>query len=144
MLDKWISLEGFPAEGRELAESGQEIWSEGIKNYGIPARIDEPLTAKLRIMPSGDGCLVSGELAGTVILVCDRCAEEFKHPVKLDFELYEQPEGDDGEPGLVRDEGSGLELNLGALLWEQFVMGLPVHSLCSPACKGLCPSCGGT
>ncbi|MDL2317223.1 DUF177 domain-containing protein [Desulfovibrio sp. OttesenSCG-928-A18] len=38
--------------------------------------------------------------------------------------------------------GRGLELNPAALVWEEFLLALPVKPLCSRACKGLCPVCG--
>ena len=34
------------------------------------------------------------------------------------------------------------EINLAGLLWEEFVLALPVRPLCKPDCKGLCPDCG--
>ena len=32
--------------------------------------------------------------------------------------------------------------DLAGLLWEEFVLALPVRPLCKPDCKGLCPDCG--
>ena len=34
------------------------------------------------------------------------------------------------------------EIDLGALMHEQFVLSLPMKPLCSEGCKGLCPVCG--
>lgn len=39
-------------------------------------------------------------------------------------------------------EGRGAEINLAALLWEEFILALPEKVLCKPNCKGLCRNCG--
>ena len=46
------------------------------------------------------------------------------------------------EPGLLRRRGKVLELDGGSLLWEQYLLALPVKPLCDENCQGLCPRCG--
>jgi len=67
--------------------------------------------------------------------------------VKIDqrFDLFEQvpKHGEEVlEPSLVRRRGHRLELDVNGLLWEEFVLALPVKPLCTENCKGLCPECG--
>ena len=38
--------------------------------------------------------------------------------------------------------GQGIEKNLAALAWEEFLLAMPMKPLCEPGCKGLCPQCG--
>ena len=42
----------------------------------------------------------------------------------------------------ISPTGQGVEVSLSGLLWEEFLLALPVKPLCSTGCKGLCPSCG--
>jgi len=39
-------------------------------------------------------------------------------------------------------DGHGFEINLGALLWQELVLALPIKVLCKAECKGICPECG--
>ena len=78
----------------------------------------------------------------TVTMPCDRCNEEtvqekivrFSHT--LVRELNE--EEDDDDYILVPGE----RLDLDELLTEDVLLEMPSKFLCSPDCRGLCPSCG--
>ena len=48
----------------------------------------------------------------------------------------------DEEVMRLSPEGRGVEINLAALLWEEFVLALPEKVLCKADCKGLCRNCG--
>lgn len=48
----------------------------------------------------------------------------------------------DEEVMRLSPEGRGVEINIPALLWEEFILALPEKILCAPDCKGLCRSCG--
>ncbi|WP_338668184.1 YceD family protein [Pseudodesulfovibrio methanolicus] len=85
-----------------------------------------------------------GTLKGSVLLVCDRCAEPFPFEIDTAFDAFEQlPDGEetDGEPR-IRVENGRLELDMGAILWEEFALALPFKPLCGEDCKGVCPGCG--
>lgn len=46
------------------------------------------------------------------------------------------------EDDLGLSEYTGDEIDLGAMMREQFYLALPMKPLCQPDCKGLCPVCG--
>ncbi len=48
----------------------------------------------------------------------------------------------DEEVMRLSPEGRGAEINLVALLWEEFILALPEKVLCKPDCRGLCRNCG--
>ncbi len=50
----------------------------------------------------------------------------------------------DSDEAVIRQaaHGRGIEINPGALAWEEFSLALPVKPLCREACRGLCPVCG--
>jgi uncharacterized protein len=59
-------------------------------------------------------------------------------------EADEAAEYSDADAAVIRlaAQGLGLEINPGALAWEEFSLALPVKPLCRANCKGLCPTCG--
>jgi len=87
---------------------------------------------------------------GQFELLCARCLEPVRQPLKGDFDLIFRPEEADAEPGehaITTDEteigyyeASGLLLE--DVVREQVLLSLPGRTLCTPDCKGLCPRCG--
>ena len=61
-----------------------------------------------------------------------------------DREAEDLAEDADTDASVIRlaAHGRGLEVNPGALVWEEFSLALPVKPLCGENCKGLCPGCG--
>jgi uncharacterized protein len=111
----------------------------------------EPLRAEFSVMVQDDGVLIRGSVTGKVALPCNRCAEDAVVGIGQRVDTYEAfPSEDDGEDSLDVDQellryaptGQGVEMNLAALAWEEFLLALPMTPLCDPACKGLCPRCG--
>ena len=82
--------------------------------------------------------------------VCDRCLLDLRQDFNADFDLFFYPmetieEG--GEAAIGRDETEvgfyeGDGIGLVDVVSEQLLLWFPVRSLCSPDCKGICPSCG--
>jgi uncharacterized protein len=88
--------------------------------------------------------------SGTFEAPCARCLDPVKHELNGDFDLLFRPLGIDAGPS-ERELGShdteigyyqegGLVLE--DVLREQVLLTLPVRTLCSADCKGLCPRCG--
>jgi uncharacterized protein len=149
MFELWISLKDVPAEGREFHFTDQSLWTGPMREFAVAGRIAKPFAARLSIVPQGEGFLVHGEFAGSLIAPCNRCAEDFELPVASSFEVYEAPEEEHGDAQEDDDEGhlrlspsGSLELDVAGILWEQFVLALPESPICSEACRGLCPQCG--
>ena len=144
MSEHWLSLSGVPAEGREYAFTDQSLWTENLGRFKMPVQVSRSLAADLFVQPQDKGCFVRGALAGSVSTSCDRCAEQFDLDLAHEFEVFEELESDDAEaePGLLRDAGGSLELDVASLLWEQFVLSLPARAACHPECRGLCAKCG--
>jgi len=161
MPEMWLSIKDIPAEGREFSFSDPAIWAEPCAEFGIACEVRTPLQAELQVLPQKDGYLLRGSLKGQVSLPCDRCAEAALVDVQHRFDEFEalaepnepQAGGRRGRkaeaPGLEEEDSSllrhgqgGPELNVGALLWEQFLLTLPVKPLCGEECRGLCGRCG--
>ncbi len=148
MSELWLDITDLPATGREFSFSDQALWTGPIAEFALPHRLDLPgtgLEANFRVDPQGRGMLIVGRIDGKVVTPCDRCAEDTILVVDTAFELYEDLPVEDEqslEPGLLRRRGKVLELDVGSLLWEQFLLALPVKPLCDESCPGLCPHCG--
>jgi len=145
MSEHWLDLTDIPAEGREYIVDDQTIWTDAWKEFHMELAPKSPLSATFSVTPEDRGFLVRGRLEGAVEVPCDRCTRTVDIPVGQDFELFEEeahPGEEVVEPGLLRRRGRVLELDVAGMLWEEFVLALPVKPLCSEECKGLCPSCG--
>jgi len=144
MIDLWIPISDISPEGKNITFDDQTLWRNGWKEYSIDVEPKEDLVAEVFILPQdNEGALVRGTLKGVIGLHCDRCTADYDMSIDESFDVYEQlPEGEfDGEPRVRRESGQ-LQLNIGAILWEEFAVTLPVKPLCSEGCKGICPKCG--
>lgn len=95
---------------------------------------------------------VRGHLNVTMEADCDRCLESTKVPINSDFDLFYRPSTPPGRPAEEIElhegeaeigfyEGGGLYLN--DILREYVILSMPMHTVCSEACQGICPVCGG-
>ena len=83
-------------------------------------------------------------------VLCARCVDPVAVPLSGDFDLIFRPadaDAESGERAITVDETeigyyeeSGLLLE--DVVREQVLLSLPNRTLCTPDCKGLCPSCG--
>ncbi|MEF2232229.1 MAG: DUF177 domain-containing protein [Pseudodesulfovibrio sp.] len=144
MLELWIPISDISPEGKALTIDDQVPWREAWGKYALGFAPARDMVAEVTIYPQpGDGALVRGALTGSVMLPCDRCAEPFELPIEVSFDAYEQlPDGEGGEEPRVRVVNGQTQLDLGAVLWEEFSLALPFKPLCSEECLGICPGCG--
>lgn len=144
MPELWIELPTNPDEVREIELDDQALWAAFFAEHKMPLTPEKPLVGRLKARVQGDGALVEGRLTGSVVLPCDRCAANVSHTLDVAFEAFEEVGVEQLGPGenLVRKEKGVLSLDAAGLLWQQFLLDLPVKTLCDKACKGLCPGCG--
>jgi len=153
MIDFWIPARDIPPAGKTYILEKQEYWTDPVAEFSMRCRIGSPLSAELFVLPQDNGALVRGILRGAVLLPCDRCTEDACFEVNHTFSSFEPfpslygeaAAGDvdiDAEVVRVTRDRRDVEMNLAALVWEEFSLCLPVKPLCDPACKGLCPFCG--
>jgi uncharacterized protein len=94
---------------------------------------------------------VRGHLNVTMETACDRCLEQARFPIDSDFDLFYRPprapnhpaeevELREGEAEIGFYDGGGLHLN--DILREYVILSMPMHPVCSEACRGICPVCG--
>ena len=84
------------------------------------------------------GALAKGQFSTKFETECVRCLEPFDLTLTVPLEeMFSFSPATD--PIYCIDEGW---LDLRLPLREQIMLALPMHSLCRPDCKGLCPNCG--
>ncbi len=155
MVELRLELEDIKGGGREQAYScSLSDFPDlvALAEEGGPL-FDEPLTFQLRLQRVGSIVEVDGHFDAVVGLKCGRCLAEFKLPLSESFTLTFVPQSQDEEDpeeeveleteelGLISYRGETLELR--EPLQEQLLMAIPISPLCSDACRGLCPECGG-
>ncbi|ABB39223.1 protein of unknown function DUF177 [Oleidesulfovibrio alaskensis G20] len=149
MPEFWILIKDIPAGGKEFSFDEPAIWENPIAEFSLPYAIRRPLTAQVFLLAQQDGVLVRGRITGQIAVPCDRCAEDAVIDIDHQFDSFELLPGDDTEDtgddetiiGPAPD-GAGAGMEMGRLLWEEFIVSLPAKPLCASGCKGLCPVCG--
>lgn len=142
-----ISINDLPPDGKNFSLDDQEIWLDPLREFKMDCRIEEPLKANLFVMPADSGVLVRGDIEGKVVVPCNRCTEDASVSINTRFDEYEEiPQANshaakNGEGHVIYDRGAPM-LDLGEVLWEQFMLAMPARPLCREDCKGLCVQCG--
>lgn len=105
---------------------------------------------------SGDLLNIRGKADLTLTIPCGRCLAEVGVPVRLRVDEHfpldevmhpDRPPGEDADLESIvssvvyLDQGKPI-LDLDELLRQLIVTEVPIQTLCSDACKGLCPQCG--
>ncbi len=110
-----------------------------------------PLKVELEAHDVSGAADVSGELSIEVEQSCSRCLnpvhqsltipyhETFVKGEEPDEEAFEEDEESENDPVYVQDD----RIELKPYLVESVMLHLPFVPLCSEACQGLCPVCGG-
>ena len=93
---------------------------------------------------------LQGELSTSLELPCARCLDPVLSDVSRSFDLLYRPLGSDAgseEQAVTGPEAEigyyeGDHLLLEDVLREQVLLAVPLKTVCTEACKGLCPHCG--
>ncbi len=91
-----------------------------------------------------------GNLSTRLEVECARCLDPVQHDITSEFDLLYRPLGaergadevsiSEAETEIGYYDGDGLQLE--DVLREQVLLALPLKSVCSEECKGMCPHCG--
>jgi len=100
---------------------------------------------------TGGEVRIKGRMTTTIEAVCDRCLATATMAIDAPFDLFYRPDADtpsedevaidegEAEIGFYHEPGMILE----EVLSEQIMLQLPMQRVCSEACQGICPICGG-
>jgi uncharacterized protein len=133
----FIDINTIGAEGLSFARSIRLHGLEGPSRESIPD-VDARLEGTVNPVPGG--AELRARLGATVPLLCSRCLETFPWDVRTAFAWKVLRRAADDDPSiLVAPEG---KIGLEDLATEQLYLNLPLKPICSPNCRGLCPTCG--
>jgi len=94
--------------------------------------IKNPFHLDADIFNTKDSFLIRGSMKGEFILECSRCLEKYNSELSLEIE----------EEVLKEEMEDADELHIADIIRDNILLSLPIKTLCSPDCKGLCPHCG--
>ncbi len=149
MFELWLELSNLPVEGVSYSLNNQKIWQQPIDDFELPYEIVGSISADVHIQPQTEGFFINGLIVGKMILPCSRCAEPTEFDLNESFKVFEStisldqehiPESN--EETYLRKVSGNIELDIAGILWEQFVLAIPMKPVCSERCLGLCPYCG--
>ncbi len=111
-----------------------------------------PVQARFSLKRKGDAKVeMQGELKATLSQVCDRCLVTYDVNVDTVFQVLFETASDESwhvkelECGISDLDSIVLDepvVDVDDVLRQQVYLALPVKSLCSERCKGLCAQCG--
>lgn len=147
-----IRVDDIPEDGLNLNFSGdRDILSlpTDWEETGQGMHIDPKLVGNVRIIPVGADVLISGEVEAAMSFQCDRCLEWFpvENRLSLNILVRTGPEQQEAEEDIEADDQDtvlidGKEFDLAAILLQEFLLEIPMKTLCREDCPGLCPFCG--
>jgi uncharacterized protein len=139
---------------REGMRVKHEVDQPGVEDPDL--QFAEPLKGTLTFENGGDVIHISGPISSTLVFGCSRCLADVRSPLRLDVDEHfpieeilhpnRQPKDDEDYDPTVSsvvylDQGKPI-LDLDELLRQLVVAEIPIQTLCSEECAGLCPTCG--
>jgi uncharacterized metal-binding protein YceD (DUF177 family) len=109
-----------PAFGPYVFEAPAQVWLE-------IGRLDRQLA-------------VTGVVDATYVASCARCLDDTAHAIHIDVE--EQFPAESSDPFAESNVLDGTMLDVGDLVRQLLDSALPMTTLCSEDCPGLCSTCG--
>ena len=111
-----------------------------MEYMGRPLRFLEPITLEVSYVYDGKGFSVRGVLTSVLDSQCARCAKNFAEPLSINFdERFVRGMAEEDEDSYAFE---GEVLDLSEMVRDNILLHLPIASVCSEDCQGLCPICG--
>ncbi len=124
--------------GSEFAFHDTEEWSE-LEFGGRTVAFADKLRFDGSCEYDGEGFTVKGRVETSLRSECAKCTKPFIEPFSFEFEeRFEKTANEDEDIYEYR----GDELDLTTMIRDNIFLNLPLSSVCSEDCKGLCPVCG--
>ncbi len=112
-----------------------------LENVQIEDLEVRDLKSLIRISRTREGLLLEVTVKAEIKAECGRCLESFFQEVEAKFEeLYQFPSRRREQTDLILPSDGYIDL--APLYREYLLLAIPIKSVCSPDCKGLCVVCG--
>lgn len=130
-------LVGLPGASREVRVR-EHVAGLATELARVPE--DRDVSGTLRFESLVEGLLASGELEGTMELVCARCLQPTATPFRMQVhELFASDATSEDDRYPISDGRVDLE----PMIRDAVLLSMPFAPLCRPGCLGLCERCGG-
>lgn len=107
-------------------------------NFG-KIKVLQPVQFHGTIMNDGKILYLNGNLLTTLELYCDRCTKSVETSLSIEIkEKFSKDFIDEEEMHII----SGNEIDLNPIFIDSILLNMPMKSICSEECKGICPQCG--
>ena len=111
--------------------------------FGTVCPAQSPVQASGTVRNTAGVLQMTGAVTARLDCVCDRCAKPFVQNVRFPLEAIlvtelQAEENEDETIFLLK----GNDADLDEIVRTVFVLNMDAKMLCSPDCKGLCPTCG--
>ena len=120
-------------------------WEVDVDEVGAAEPVKgEQIQGQLWLTRFSRGVWAEARLTTAAVQVCDRRLRAIRQPVRAEFtEMCRtgEPMPDYMENGELFVDGDGV-LDLWEVFRQHLILNLPVKSLCTPQCVGICPHCG--
>ncbi|MDR3271457.1 MAG: DUF177 domain-containing protein [Peptococcaceae bacterium] len=102
-----------------------------------------PIHVQIAVTNAEKELWARGTIQSEMRVACSRCLEEFRQPLAIPYEdewiAVGQATEEQAETALLFEKD---EIEIQDRVMEQILLSLPMKTLCSADCRGLCPSCG--
>lgn len=144
-----IDLTNIPPDGKYIEFNfGVDWWKLDFENDHILG-LSRPLSGSITLHYLGKKVAIKGTLSTTLRLRCDRCLEPFDKQLEKEFKYYLSMTPYVGDLDIELSEEDlnltfvdGYYLCADEIIREQILLSIPMKTVCSAHCKGLCPVCG--
>lgn len=124
--------------------SGLEVEQPIQLRGDLALRYPDGVTLRAKISRISHGVHMQGTLSGVERETCARCLEPFARPIEIEIaETFSEDVGKDED---FYSEVSPLidrTIDLTDLVSQLLEVDEPMAAVCSDACRGICPACGG-
>lgn len=139
-MSELFTADGIVKTYEVMVDMSEIVWKR--RKYPIVSK--QPV--KLRLTHEGDRKIaITAKVSLVLEMPCDRCLENVKVPMDLDFERKVDAAASAQERIAQLDEQSyidGYQLDVDCMVLDEMITEIPDKVLCKDDCKGVCPKCG--
>lgn len=144
MVIKFLEIEDGAVLTGEI--DGLQYKTAGDEDFSFLS----PIVYELRVKRFEDGVQLKGTIACDLSLLCSRCLDSFKYPVRsyMDIDITQKSVMHVEDEVELKGEELDVyffennEIDLNPLVYEDVLLNIPMKPLCMEECKGLCGLCG--
>lgn len=133
-----VDIGGLLAGGRQHLLVEQQVALDPFESATFPKAAD----VRLDLHSSGEMLEIDGTIDVDAQAECDRCLGEVVRPIHIDVEERFDANAAESDPFAEGNVVRGDRLDVKDLTSQLVYSAVPIGTLCSDECKGLCSVCG--